>query len=172
MSFSVKSHLTVLLPGTVLYIANASLIWWTTYHSLTTIWKFSFMNGMKSREKCSFQLECGFEITTSVSNCWWSIPRTATLDKPSIKTICHFSILMTIVFFVCNVAKLVSSIFNVTIIFSFNIATGLLRSSSWFWAFEVVPSCNPSWNKSEKLKNWTERKEFFTRIFVVIFRVS
>ena len=50
--------------------------------------------------------------------------------QPSIKTICHFSILMTIVFFVCNVAKLVSSIFNVTIIFSFNIATGLLRTSS------------------------------------------
>ena len=37
-----------------------SPIWWTTYHSLTTIWKFSFKNGMKSREKCSFQLECGF----------------------------------------------------------------------------------------------------------------
>ena len=34
------------------------------------------------------------------------------------------------VFFVCNVAKLVSSIFNVTIMFSFNIATGLLRTSS------------------------------------------
>ena len=114
------------------------------------------MNGMKSRKKCSFQFECGFEITISVSNCWWSILRTATLDKPSIKTICHFSILMTIVFFVCNVAKLVSSIFNVTIIFSFNIATGLLRTSSWFWAFEAVPSCNSSWNKSEKL-NWTLR---------------
>ena len=159
MSFSVKSQLTVLLPGTVLYIAYASLIWWTTYHSLTTIWKFSFKNGMKSKEKCSFQLECGFEITTSISNCWWSILRTATLDKPSIKTICHFSILMTIVFFVCNVAKLVSSIFNVTIIFSFNIATGLLRTSSWFWAFEAVPSCNPSWNKSEKTETETDYQQ-------------
>ena len=158
MSISVKSQLTVLLPSTVLYIAYASFIWWTTNHSLTTIWKFSFMNGMKSRKKCSFQFECGFEITTSISNCWWSILRTATLDKPSIKTICHFSILMTIVFFVCNVAKLVSSIFNVTIIFSFNIATGLLRTSSWFWAFEAVPSCNPSWNKSEKTENWRKKK--------------
>ena len=82
MSFSVVHQLTVWLPSTVLYIAYASFIWWTTNHSLTTIWKFSFKNGMKSREsfKISFQLECVFEITTSISNCWSSIPRTATLS--------------------------------------------------------------------------------------------
>ena len=39
-------------------------------------------------------------------------------------------ILMTIVFFACNVAKLVSNILNVKIIFSFNITTGLLCLSS------------------------------------------
>ena len=54
--------------------------------------------------------------------------------------------------FLCNVAKLVSIILNVTKIFSFNIITGLLRLSSWFWAFEVVPSCNLHEINLRKLK--------------------
>ena len=32
--------------------------------------------------------------------------------------------------------------------------TGLLRLSSWCWAYEVVPSWNISWNKREKLETW------------------
>ena len=128
--FSVVNPLTVWLLGTVLCIVYASFMWWITNCFLTTIWKFSFNNWMKSREKCSFQLECGFEITTSVSNCWWSIPRTATLDKPfSSKTICQFSILMTMYSHLCNVAELAPIIFNVTKYLDM-LKTGLLRLSS------------------------------------------
>ena len=64
-----------------------------------------------------------FLVFWLMGNCWWSIPRIATLNKPSIQTICHFFILMTIVFFLCNVAKMAFIILNVTIIFSYNITT-------------------------------------------------
>ena len=53
--------LTVWLLGTALCIAYASFLWWITKRFLTTIWKFFFNNGMKSKEKCSFQLECGMK---------------------------------------------------------------------------------------------------------------
>ena len=64
-----------------------------------------------------------YEITVLVSNCWWPIPRIVTLNRPSIKTICHSLILMTIVFFLCNEAKTAFILLNVTMIFSYNITT-------------------------------------------------
>ena len=45
-------------------------------------------------------------------------------------------------------------------ILSFNIITGLLRFSSWFWAFEVVPSCNLHEINLRKLR--LNRSQFVT----------
>ena len=65
----------------------------------------------------------------------------ATLNKLSIKTICHFSILMTIVFFLYNVAILVAIILNVTMIFR---ALCIVKFGDYmFCQYSIDRTCSP-----------------------------